>query len=82
MGKITVSIDASLQPLIDAGVRAHENADVSGYIEDLIRQDQEATQKLNELRVAIQEGIDSGVSDRTVEQIWDEARRRHRTRHG
>ena len=34
----------------------------SEYIRDLIRHDQESKQKLYELKLAIQEGIDSGVS--------------------
>lgn len=49
----------------------------SEYLRDLVRRDQANQQKLEELRAAIQEGLDSGISDKTVEQIWKEAEERH-----
>jgi len=50
----------------------------SEYIRDLIRKDQQRRQNQLELELAIQEGIDSGVSDKTVEDIWREAEERYR----
>ena len=49
----------------------------SEYLRDLVRRDQGNQQKLEELRAAIQEGLDSGISDKTVEQIWKEAEERY-----
>lgn len=49
----------------------------SEYLRDLVRRDQANQQKLKELRAAIQEGLDSGISDKTIEQIWKEAEERH-----
>ncbi|WP_420400965.1 type II toxin-antitoxin system ParD family antitoxin [Flagellimonas sp.] len=49
----------------------------SEYLRDLVRRDQANQQKLEELRAAIQTGLDSGVSDKTVEEIWKEAEERH-----
>lgn len=49
----------------------------SEYLRDLVRRDQGNQQKLEELRAAIQEGLESGISDKTVEQIWKEAEERH-----
>lgn len=49
----------------------------SEYLRDLVRRDQANQQKLEELRAAIQEGLDSGISDKTVEQIWKETEERH-----
>jgi hypothetical protein len=34
-----------------------------------------------ELKSAIQEGLDSGVGDRTVGEIWAEAEARYKARH-
>lgn len=39
--------------------------------------DEEYTKKLAWLRTEIQKGIDSGISDRTVSEIFEEARQRH-----
>lgn len=49
----------------------------SEYLRDLVRRDQAKQQNLEELRAAIQEGLDSGISDKTLEQIWKEAEERH-----
>lgn len=54
----------------------------SEYIRDLVRRDQERSTKLQALRDAIQEGLDSGVSDQTLRDIWDKAEERHSARHG
>ncbi|MEN1786213.1 MAG: type II toxin-antitoxin system ParD family antitoxin [Bacteroidota bacterium] len=52
----------------------------SEYLRDLVRRDQAAQQKLDELKAAIQEGLDSGISDKTVTEIWKEAEERHAQR--
>ena len=49
----------------------------SEYLRDLVRKDQADQQKLDELRAALQEGLDSGVSDKTIDEIWKEAEERY-----
>lgn len=49
----------------------------SEYIRDLVRRDQERDARLQALRHAVQEGLDSGVSDRTLHEIWQEAEHRY-----
>ena len=51
----------------------------SEYIRDLIRRDQEESIRLQALKSAIQEGLESGVSDKTVPQIMEEVEARLRT---
>lgn len=41
----------------------------SEYIRDLIRKDQANNSKLNYLRMAVQKGLDSDVSKKTVQDI-------------
>ena len=48
----------------------------SEYIRDLVRRDQEAEAKLHDLEQAIAEGLDSGVSERSLDDIWAEAEAR------
>jgi len=52
----------------------------SEYLRDLVRRDQADQQKLDELKTAVQEGLDSGISDKSVEEIWKEAEERHAKR--
>ena len=50
----------------------------SEYIRELIRRDQEESIKLQALKSAIQEGLESGVSDKTVPQVMEEVEARLR----
>ena len=68
--------DAWVKARIDSGDYTND----SEYFRDLIRRDQE--QKLSTLKQAIQEGLESGVSNRTVRDAWAEAERRYRAGRG
>lgn len=71
---ITEQQDQWIKAQIDAGGFTND----SEYIRDLIRRDQESA-KFQALKDAIQEGLDSGLSDRTVPQIMEEVEARLRT---
>ena len=43
---------------------------------------QERNAAFQALKEAVQEGVESGISDRTVREIWAEAEQRHETGHG
>jgi antitoxin ParD1/3/4 len=46
----------------------------SEYFRDLIRREQD---KFRKLKVAVEKGLASGVSNRTVDEIWAEAERHY-----
>ena len=50
----------------------------SEYIRDLIRRDQERSAEFDALRTAVQEGLDSGPSEKTVPSIMKEVEARLR----
>ena len=54
----------------------------SEYIRDLVRRDQEQNAKFKALKAAVQDGVNSGVSDKTLGEIWAEAERRHAVKDG
>jgi antitoxin ParD1/3/4 len=70
--------DAWVKARIDSGDYTND----SEYFRDLIRRDQEQNAKLVALKQAIQEGLDSGISDRSMDDIWTEAKRRSRASRG
>ena len=61
-----------------ARIAAGGFADNSEYIRDLIRRDQVQNAGFQTLEAAIQEGIDSGASDRTAPRIMEEVEARLR----
>ncbi len=73
MGKVTLSLDADQEAFINERVAEGAYGDASDYFRELVRQDQAYARKLGELREAIQEGIDSGVCEQSIEEIWAEA---------
>jgi antitoxin ParD1/3/4 len=62
---ITEQQDSWIKSQIEVGDFTNE----SEYIRHLIRLDQEQKNKIQELKKAIQEGVDSGVSKKTFSDI-------------
>ena len=81
MGTVRKSVTLTDQPdrWMEARTAAGDFASDSEYIRDLIRRDHEESIKLQALRSAIREGLESGVSDKTVPEIMEEAEARYRT---
>lgn len=75
--KIITSTDQQDQ-WIKARATAGNFADDSEYIRELIRRDQGETTGIQALKAAIQEGLDSGVSDKIVPMIMEEVEARLR----
>lgn len=80
MGNIrkTITLTDQQDEWIKAQATAGKFADDSEYIRELIRRDQEESARVQALEAAIQEGLDSGVSDRTVPAIMEEVEARLR----
>jgi antitoxin ParD1/3/4 len=76
----TITLSEQQDEWVKARIESGDYTNDSEYFRDLIRKDQE--QKLNALKQAIQEGLDSGISDRAMSDIWEDAQRRSRARHG
>ncbi len=76
----TITLSEQQDAWVKARIGSGDYTNDSEYFRDLIRRDQE--QKLSVLKQAIQEGLDSGISDRTMRDAWNEAERRHRARNG
>ena len=67
---------------IRAQIASGEYGNESEYIRDLLRRDQEQNAQFRALKEAVQGGLESGVGDKTVREVWVEAEQRYRARHG
>ena len=64
---------------IKAQIVAGRFTNDSEYIRDLIRRDQERSAEFEALRTAVQEGLDSGPSEKTAPSIMKEVEARLRS---
>ena len=80
MGTIrkTITLTDKQDQWIKAQIAAGEYTNDSEYIRDLVRRDQEENAKFIALKQAIQEGLNSGVSDKSVTDIMEEVESRLR----
>ena len=72
----TITLTDQQDRWVKARITAGDFTNDSEYIRALIRRDQEQSARFRTLEAAIQEGIDSGVSDKTVPQIMEEVEAR------
>lgn len=69
MATMNISLPDKMKEWVEEQVATGRYANSSDLIRDLIREDQDRVRGLDELRALIDEGIASGVSDRTVADI-------------
>lgn len=75
----TITLSDNQDAWIKAQIARGAFTNDSEYIRDLLRRDQEGQNKLSDLKQAIAEGLESGVSDRSLDQIWAAAEERSRS---
>jgi antitoxin ParD1/3/4 len=76
MAQMNVSIPEKLKSWAEARVAEGRYSSTSDYVRDLVRRDQEAEEGRRRLQAAIDDGRNSGLSNRTVADIISEARAR------
>ena len=78
MATMNVSLPESMKDWVETQARTGRYSNSSDYVRDLIRRDQERAEKLAELRRLIEAGFASGLSDRSLTDVLETARRRAR----
>lgn len=76
MATMNISVPDPMKDWVQSQVNTGAYANTSDYVRDLIRQDQEHRSKLEALQAAITAGIESGISDKSFDQIIEQARNR------
>lgn len=78
MATMNVSIPDLMWEWVEAQVESGVYSNASNYIRDLIRRDQEYKDKREALVRALEAGKKSGVSKRTIDEIWKDVKTRTR----
>jgi len=73
MARKTISFAAKQDDWLKKVVAEGRYKDESDYVRDLVRRDQERREKLYQLKAALDSGLGSGVSERSLDDIWEEA---------
>lgn len=73
MATMNVSLPQALKSVVDDRVASGEYASASDYVRDLIRKDADTKRKWAEFDRLIQEGLDSPISDKTFEEVMEDA---------
>jgi len=75
---MNVSLPEPMKDWVEAQAQTGRYSNASDYVRDLIRRDQERASKLAELQRLITEGLESGVSDQSMDRLLETARKRAR----
>ena len=70
MATMNVSLPDPMKEWVENQVEGGLYSNASDYVRDLIRQDQEAQNKRELLVKALKKGEKSGISKRTLDDIW------------
>ncbi|MGB5331383.1 MAG: type II toxin-antitoxin system ParD family antitoxin [Woeseiaceae bacterium] len=86
MVKKSISVTDQQDSWIKAQIRTGHYGNESEVVRELIRErqlrDQETPAEIEAIRAALIEGEESGFSNRSVDEIWEDARQRHKAKHG
>ena len=75
MATMNISVPDPMKDWVQSQVETGTYANTSDYVRDLIRKDQENKTKVFALQKAITEGLESGISDKSFDEIIDTARK-------
>lgn len=78
MATMNVSLPQEMKDWVEERARSGDYANSSDVIRDLIRREKERRQALAELQALVDEGMASGLSERSPEEIMLDARERAR----
>ncbi len=76
MATMNVSLPAPMKDWVEAQAQTGRYSNASDYVRDLIRRDQERTADLAELQRLVTAGLESGVSDLSMNDLLRIARDR------
>lgn len=74
MATMNVSLPDLMRQWVESQIKTGHYSNASDYVRDLIRRDQEYKDKREALIKALAAGEKSGVSKRTIDEIWKDVK--------
>ncbi len=75
MATMNISLPDPMKDWVNAQTTSGRYANASDYVRDLIRQDQERADKVRQLQALIDQGLASGVSEASIDDVLARARK-------
>jgi antitoxin ParD1/3/4 len=69
MATMNVSLPDAMKDWVEAQSRSGRYSNASDYVRDLIRRDQDRAAKIARMQALVSEGLESGISDRSMAEI-------------
>lgn len=82
MATMNVSLPDAMKDWVEAQTKTGRYSNASDYVRDLIRRDQARTDKVAEMQRFVDDGIESGVGNRSAVELFAVATARAETRRG
>ncbi len=76
MATMNISLPDALKQWIDSRVESGKYSTASDYMRDLVRNDLNKSEYIAYIQKAVDEGIASGISERSIDELFAEARNR------
>ena len=75
MASMNISLSGSMKEWVETQTRSGRYDTASEYVRDLIRHDQDRAAKIAALQARVDAAHESGVSDASLDAIWEMARK-------
>ncbi len=70
----TITVTDEQNAWIKSRIASGAYTNDSEFLRDLLRKDQERAQKIANMQALVTEGLESGISELSVDEIWQRAR--------
>ena len=76
MASMNISLPDPMKDWVETQTSSGRYDNASEYVRDLIRHDQDRTSKISAMQKLVDEAFESGISDKSLEDIWAAAKAR------
>ncbi len=76
MATMNVSLPEPMKEWVERQAQSGRYSNVSDYVRDLIRRDQDKAAKIAHMQALVTEGLESGTGSRTMDELRKEASER------
>ncbi|RYY26806.1 MAG: type II toxin-antitoxin system ParD family antitoxin [Sphingomonadales bacterium] len=75
MATMNISLPDPMKQWVEGQAATGRFSNASDYVRDLIRRDQERADKIAAMQILVDEARESGISPRSMQEIFEEAKR-------